>query len=211
MNPNDNTQGTQNTSSDWQQMSDTNQTSTPLTDPTLATPMSLPGDDQGQSMAQGYPATEPNLMPSETPMNGSQFPVTEPQMDSVQPEPAVMEPMQQATGPQTLSDGSEAIPRDPNVLNFMIQTVQEKNKDATPDPVFVQKEAERLYDEFGEKLVDYFEPMLSKEQVEQFDKLMSEGTSQDQLLAFLMSCIPDLTQQIEKVLIEFKEKYIYGF
>ena len=29
--------------------------------------------------------------------------------------------------------------------------------------------------------------------------------------AFLMSCIPDLTSQIEKVLLEYKEKYIFGF
>lgn len=195
MNPNDNNQTGQTTPNDWQQMSDTNQN--PVADPNLSTPMSLPGDKQETNqMAQSYPTVGQNMMPSETPMNGTQYPV---------------DPMQQQTvGPQTTSDGTEIIPRDPNVLNFMIQAVQEKHKEGA-DPKFVQTEAERLYDEFGEKLVDYFEPMLSKEQIEQFDKLMSEGTSQDQLLAFLMSCIPDLTGQIEKVLIEFKEKYIYGF
>ncbi|MEI6886742.1 MAG: hypothetical protein WCK31_00735 [bacterium] len=210
MNPNDATQSNQNTSNDWQQMGDNNQSTNTTVDPSLASPVALPGEDQNvNQVATNYPVTEPNLMPLETPMNGTQFP-TEP----VNAEPVQMDQMQpteQTVGPQTMSDGSEVIPRDPNVLNFMIQTVQEKNKDTTVDPVFVQKEAERLYDEFGEKLVDYFEPMLAKDQIEQFDKLMSENTSQDQLLAFLMSCIPDLTQQIEKVLIEFKEKYIYGF
>ncbi len=98
--------------------------------------------------------------------------------------------------------------RDPNVLNFMAQAVREKHKDKSVTEEFIKEESERLYDEFGQRLVEHFEPMLSKDQIAQFDGMLQSGSTQEDLLQFLMSSIPDLTQKIEQVLLTFKDKYL---
>lgn len=189
---------------------DWNQAGTP-SDPNLATPQDV---NQSGTMAQNIPnpwntadpvSATPQAVPTPDPV--SQDPVM--QAPVMTPDPAA--PMDSTVTPAVSEEGmTDVVPRDPNVLNFMASAVIEKHGE-NADPAFLKKESERLYDEFGEKLVDYFEPMLSKEQIDQFDGLMNQGSSQDQLLAFLMSCIPDLTSQIEKVLLEYKEKYIFGF
>ncbi len=175
---------------------DWNQAGTP-SDPNLAQPQDI---NQPQNTSNPWNTADPvSSQPQGVPMPD---PV-------VTPDPAM--PMDATVTPPVMEDGmTDVVPRDPNVLNFMASAVIEKHGE-NADPAFLKKESERLYDEFGEKLVDYFEPMLSKEQIDQFDGLMNQGSSQDQLLAFLMSCIPDLTSQIEKVLLEYKEKYIFGF
>lgn len=101
--------------------------------------------------------------------------------------------------------------RDPNVLAFMAQAVKEKYKDQQVTDEFMQTEANRLYDDFGNNLVSHFEPMLTEEQLKQFDELLQNGSTQDQLLQYLMSCIPDLTKKIEDVLVGYKEKYLMSF
>ncbi len=101
--------------------------------------------------------------------------------------------------------------RDPNVLAFMAQAVKEKYKDQQVTDEFMQTEANRLYDDFGNNLVSHFEPMLTEEQLKQFDELLQNGSTQDQLLQYLMSCIPDLTKKIEDVLVNYKEKYLMSF
>lgn len=193
MNPNDTNQNPQKNQSDWQ--------SSGNMDPNLAQPYNPWNQD---TLAQNIEPNNQTAVPQVPPTPSTQ-PVQTPTPTDVQA-PNNMQPQDNNGGSQDY----DLVPRDPNVLNFMVQAVQQKHG-VDADPAFVKKESERLYDEFGEKLVDYFEPMLSKEQIEEFDKMMTQGASQDQLLAFLMSSIPDLTQQIEKVLIEYKEKYIYGF
>lgn len=97
--------------------------------------------------------------------------------------------------------------KDPNVLAFMMQIVQEKHGDNI-DSNFLEEEANRLYDEFGDNLVNYFEPMLSEEQKQQFDQLVSQGVGQDVLLEFLIGAIENLEQKIIGVLGQFKNKYM---
>lgn len=97
--------------------------------------------------------------------------------------------------------------KDPNVMAFMTQMVQEKHGDNI-DSKFLEEEADRLYNEFGDNLVNYFEPMLSDTQKAEFDKLVSGGATQDKLLEFLMSAIDNLEQKILTVLTQFKTQYM---
>lgn len=97
--------------------------------------------------------------------------------------------------------------KDPNVMAFMMQIVQEKHGDSV-DSKFLEEESNRLYDEFGDRLVSYFEPMLSEEQKKQFDVLVSEGADQEKLLEFLVGSIEDLEQKILDTLTQFKNEYL---
>jgi len=97
--------------------------------------------------------------------------------------------------------------KDPNVMTFMMQIVQEKHGDAV-DSKFLEEESNRLYDEFGDRLVGYFEPMLSEEQKTQFDALVQQGGDQNQLLEFLIGAIENLEQKILDVLMQFKNEYL---
>jgi len=97
--------------------------------------------------------------------------------------------------------------KDQNVLSFMMQLVQEKHGDDV-EIQFLNQEADRLYDMFGNNLVQYFEPMLSSEQKTQFDELVKKNTGQDALLAFLIQAIPDLETRIMGVLVNFRNQYL---
>jgi hypothetical protein len=97
--------------------------------------------------------------------------------------------------------------KDPNVMTFMMQMVQEKHGDNV-DNNFLQQEADKLYEEFGDRLVNYFEPMLTDEQKGQFDQLVGQGVDQDKLLEFLVGAIENLEQRILEVLMQFKNEYL---
>jgi hypothetical protein len=97
--------------------------------------------------------------------------------------------------------------KDPNVMTFMMQMVQEKHGDNVESD-FLQKEADRLYEDFGDRLVNYFEPMLTEEQKTQFDQLVAQGADQEKLLEFLISAIDNLEQRILDILTQFKNEYI---
>ncbi len=99
--------------------------------------------------------------------------------------------------------------RDQNVLSFMMQLVQQKHGDDI-DMDFLNSESEKLYDEFGNALVDYFEPLLNDQQKLQFDKLIDQNRGEDQesVLNFLMGAIPNLDQKIQQVLVMYKNKYL---
>ncbi len=98
-------------------------------------------------------------------------------------------------------------PKDQNVLSFMMQLVQERYGDEMQMD-FLNQEAERLYDMFGNNLVNYFEPMLSEDQKQQFDGLVANSVEQEKLLEFLISNIPNLEQQILQVLVDFRTEYL---
>jgi hypothetical protein len=98
-------------------------------------------------------------------------------------------------------------PKDQNVLSFMMQLVQEKHGDEV-DIEFLNQEADRLYNEFGNNLVTYFEPMLTEDQKNSFDQLVKNNVDQQELLAFLVESIPNLEQQILQVLINYRLTYL---
>ncbi|MBU0975923.1 MAG: hypothetical protein ABIE03_03400 [Patescibacteria group bacterium] len=97
--------------------------------------------------------------------------------------------------------------KDPNVMTFMMQMIQEKHGDSV-DSKFLEEEATKLYDEFGDRLVGYFEPMLTDEQKGQFDELVTQGSDQDKLLEFLVGSIDNLEQRILDTLNQFKSEYM---
>jgi hypothetical protein len=99
------------------------------------------------------------------------------------------------------------MPKDQNVLSFMMQLVQEKYGDEI-EIEFLNQESDRLYDLFGNNLVDYFEPMLTEEQKLQFDQLVATNPEQEKLLEFLITNIPNLEQQILQVLVNFRNEYL---
>jgi hypothetical protein len=99
--------------------------------------------------------------------------------------------------------------KDQNVYSFMMQLVQEKHGDDV-DVEFLNAESDRLYDLFGNVLLQYFEPQLNEEQKQQFDQLIEANENQDNLLNFLVENIGDLEQQIIKVLVSFRTEYITG-
>lgn len=110
--------------------------------------------------------------------------------------------------PQNIQDNSgQDMPKDQNVLSFMMQLVQEKYGDEI-DMNYLQQESDRLYDTFGNNLVNYFEPMLSDDQKNQFDLLVKNQAPQDQLLDFLIGNIANLEQQIMQILIDFRSDYL---
>ncbi|HLD03152.1 MAG TPA: hypothetical protein VJC17_00065 [Candidatus Dojkabacteria bacterium] len=98
-------------------------------------------------------------------------------------------------------------PKDQNVLSFMVQLVQEKHGDDV-EAEFINQEANRLYDQFGDNLVSYFEPMLTEQQKKEFDQLVSAGSNQEQLLNFLIQAIPDLEMKIMQILVSFRANYL---
>lgn len=97
--------------------------------------------------------------------------------------------------------------KDPNVMAFMMQMVQEKHGNEV-ESKFLEEESNKLYEEFGNNLVNYFEPMLTDDQKTQFDQLVQQGSSQDKLLEFLVGAIENLEQKILQVLAQFKNKYM---
>ncbi len=97
--------------------------------------------------------------------------------------------------------------KDQNVMAFMMQLVQEKHGDQV-EASFLDTEANRLYDEFGDNLVTHFEPMLSEEHKKKFDELVSQSVNQDELLAFLMDSIENLEEKIMQVLMQFRDRYM---
>jgi len=99
------------------------------------------------------------------------------------------------------------VQKDPNVMTFMMQIVQQKYGNEV-ESKFLEEEANKLYDEFGDKLVNYFEPMLTEEQRTQFDKLVQEGADQNKLLEFLIASIENLEQKILDILNQFKNDYL---
>ncbi len=98
-------------------------------------------------------------------------------------------------------------PRDPNVLSFMLSLVQMKFGNEI-DPEFLNNEANRLYDLFGDLLVDYFEPMMNEDQKNQFNALIDSGADQARILEFLIASIPQLDMKIQQVLLDFRDKYL---
>lgn len=97
--------------------------------------------------------------------------------------------------------------KDANVMSFMMQLVQEKHGDEI-EYTFLNSESEKLYNQFGDKLVSYFEPQLSEEQKTKFDKMIADSMGQDEMLNFLVDSIPDLEEQIMQVLIEYRAEYL---
>jgi hypothetical protein len=97
--------------------------------------------------------------------------------------------------------------KDQNVLSFMMQLVQERYGDDI-EIEFLNQEADRLYNLFGNNLVSYFEPMLTDQQKMQFDQLAKQSTNQEALLGFLTQAIPDLEEKIMQVLIAFRNAYL---
>lgn len=98
-------------------------------------------------------------------------------------------------------------PKDQNVLSFMMQLVQQKFGDDI-EIEQLNQEANNLYDEFGDRLVEYFEPLLTDEQKDQFNSLIDRGVGQDEILDFLMTSIPDLDVKIQQVLFNFRDNYL---
>jgi len=99
--------------------------------------------------------------------------------------------------------------QDQNVLSYMMQIVQEKHGENVAYD-FLQSESEKIYELFGNRLFDYFEPMLSAEQKEEFDKLVEEFADQDKLMSFLVDSIPNIEEKIMLTLEKFKEDYLQG-
>lgn len=97
--------------------------------------------------------------------------------------------------------------KDENVFSFMMQLVQEKHGDDV-GAEFLNTEAERLYIEFGDELLKYFEPMLNIDQKSQFDNMVESGAAQDEIMNFLVKNIEGLEQKIMDVLNQFRQKYI---
>jgi hypothetical protein len=97
--------------------------------------------------------------------------------------------------------------RDQNVLSFMMQLVQQKYGDEV-ESSFLVEESNKLYDRFGEALVDYFDPLMNEEQHNEFNRLSTEEGSNSKVLEFLMREVPDLDTNIKKVLYMFKENYL---
>ncbi len=99
--------------------------------------------------------------------------------------------------------------RDQNVYSFMLQLVQEKHGDEV-DFEFLESESNRLYDVFGDSLLNYFEPQLTEEQKKQFDQLIENNENQDILMNYLIENIKDIEQQIIQVLVAFRTDYVSG-
>ena len=104
-------------------------------------------------------------------------------------------------------DNSE--PKDQNVYSFMLQLVQEKFGDEA-EVDFLNNEADRIYDLFGEVLLQYFGPLLPKDKTEEFDQLIESGAGDDDLMGFLMEHIDNLEMQIMEILLKFREDYMDG-
>lgn len=157
------------------------------------------------------------MMPQAPMPNYNQMPVgmypqsPQPGMQQMQQPQAQMNPV--ANQPMMVNGqlNPAVLDRDPNVLAFMNQAVKEKYKDQEVTQDFLKTESERLYDDFGSNLVSHFEPMLNEDQLKQFDQMLQDGATQDQLLQYLMSCIPDLMKKMEEVLLGYKENYLMSF
>jgi hypothetical protein len=110
---------------------------------------------------------------------------------------------------QNSNNDTSAADKDPNVYSFLMQLVQEKHGDEI-DAQFLQEEADRLYDIFGDLLLTYFEPQLDDQQRAQFDEMVNMNSDQDDLLGFLTENINDLEEQIVALLVKFRQDYISG-
>jgi hypothetical protein len=62
--------------------------------------------------------------------------------------------------------------------------------------------------EFGDKLVENFEPMLNEQQRAHFDELINQNSSQDEVLSFLTGSIENLEEKIMEVLMNYRQSYL---
>lgn len=97
--------------------------------------------------------------------------------------------------------------KDQNVLSFITQMIQEKHGDDVSLD-FLEVEKERLYIEFGEYLLETFEPMLNGSQKQQFSEIVENNSDPDQIQGFLFGSIENLEQKIIEALYEFKDNYL---
>jgi len=102
---------------------------------------------------------------------------------------------------------SDQVQKDPNVFSFMMEMVQKKHGDEVSAD-FLTVEANRLYDGFGDALVDFFEPLMTDEQKHEFDRIVENGGDQNPVLEFLMRSIPSLDDKIKKVLVLYRNTYL---
>jgi len=91
----------------------------------------------------------------------------------------------------------------------MMQLVQEKHG-AEVKEKFLNGEATRLYNLYGDTLLDYFEPLLTGDQAKEFDQLVKNEEGQDLLISYLSNNIPNLEDQILKTLAAFRGSYLAG-
>ena len=90
-----------------------------------------------------------------------------------------------------------------SVMGFMKQIVQEKYGD-TIDANFREQEVNRIYDEFVDKLVNHFKPMVSEKGKEESAKLNGQSVDQNMLLGLLMDSVENLEQKIVSFLKIFR-------
>jgi hypothetical protein len=129
----------------------------------------------------------------------------QPQQPSVMPMGG--QPMQQNQQMNSMGGLNGMEEKDQNVYNFLISIIKEKRGEDFPYDQMTA-EADVLYDELGDLLVNTFEPEMQDTQKKEFDELVSQGYAQDDLQTYLLQNIPSLEQRIQQILIDFRQKYL---
>ncbi len=92
------------------------------------------------------------------------------------------------------------------VINFIKQAVVKKHGDQ--DSNFVNQETQRVYNDFGNNLLEHFSSLLSKEQSTELESLIKKTKSQKVVLGYLMESIDNFEQKIIEYLMGYVENYL---
>lgn len=197
-------------------------------------PQSAPNSDMSQNPLVGADQTNQSLLGQSGQMNPQNIGGVNP-LNPVDPMNSALPPMQDATYQQTpqapvMPMGGQPMmqqgqpmqqnpqmnsmgglngmeEKDQNVYNFLISIIKEKRGEDFPYDQMTA-EADVLYDELGDLLVNTFEPEMQDNQKKEFDELVSQGYAQDDLQTYLLQNIPSLEQRIQQILIDFRQKYL---
>lgn len=165
------------------------------------------GAANASSMSNPTNAQPMKGTPYQQPQQSQQPPVMPMGGQPVQNPAQVNQPMQQNPQMNSMGGLNGMEEKDQNVYNFLISIIKEKRGEDYPNDQMTA-EADKLYDELGDLLVNTFEPEMQDNQKKEFDELVSQGYAQDDLQTYLLQNIPSLEQRIQQILIDFRQKYL---
>ena len=170
-------------------------------------PMSQPAGSMQQS-----PVVDPNLgqqpvgpVQQATPTMDSNQNMMNPGMQ--QPQPAMQQTNQTAQPTAPMPPINVPPDKDPNVYRFLVDAIYAKHGTGV-DVSFVTQEADRLYVQLGDTLVNTFEGDLNDQQREEFNSLVAQGYKNEDLQGYLLQNITNLEQRIQEILIQFRDNYM---
>jgi hypothetical protein len=92
------------------------------------------------------------------------------------------------------------------ISNFIKQSVLKRH--SNKDSAFIEQETHRIYEDFGNEILDHFQSLLNSDQNKELEKIIKKTKSQRAVLGYLMESINSFEQKIIEYLMEYRKEYL---